>query len=118
MVLLGEEDFLVRDACCCDVALLCCCCFCCCFCCFRDLVEPFLPPRPLVILPPDDEDEEEDGRAPLVPLPRVLRNASVRSEVNWVNRKSSRYFILSIYKGVVAVLVLFNNGLYYVSFVV
>jgi len=46
-----------------------------------------------MILPPDDE---EDG--PLVPLPRVLRNASVRSEVNWVSRKSSRYFILTIYK--------------------
>lgn len=43
-----------------------------------------------MILPPDED--EEDG--PLVPLPRVLRNASVRSEVNWVSRKSSRYFIL------------------------
>jgi len=87
VLVLGVEDFLVR------VELCCCCCFC--FCCFRDLEEPFLPPRPLLILPPEDE---EDGRAPLVPLPRVLRNASVRSEVNWVNRKSSRYFILSIYK--------------------
>jgi len=102
VLVLGVEDFLVRDE------LCCCCCFFC-FCCFRDLVEPFLPPRPLVILPPDDD--EEDGRAPLVPLPRVLRNASVRSEVNWVNRKSSRYFILSIQIGVVAVLVLFSNGL-------
>lgn len=54
-------------------------------------MEPLLPPpRPLMILPPDED--EEDG--PLVPLPRVLRNASVRSEVNWVSRKSSRYFIL------------------------
>lgn len=58
-------------------------------------MDPPLP-RPLVILPPppDDDDDEEEDDGPLVPLPRVLRNASVRSEVNWVSRKSSRYFIL------------------------
>ena len=65
-------------------------------CFFRE--ADLLPPRPLGVLVLVVEEEEEECPLPLllVPLPRVLRNASVRSDVNWVNRKSSRYFIFWI----------------------